>query len=117
MNKPKSIFSLARFISGVFMILALLWLTAGTPFIYAAQKAAKETSQKNCDKETGGEKHPFSNTTEEKSETCCNSLSEYLHEIHTLNHPVALIKKYTKCNPSALYFAYHPELISPPPEV
>jgi hypothetical protein len=96
------------------MILALVWLTVSTPFVYASQQALKQSTQKSSGQNDG---NPFSNTTEEKNESGVNTLSEYLHEIHTVEHvPVVVVKNY-KCHSCSIYFAFHPELISPPPEV
>jgi hypothetical protein len=96
--------------SGIFMILALLWLTVSTPFVYESRQMQKENAQKQSDN------NPFSNTTEEKSESGAGTLSEYLHDPHHMEHLPSLIVKYHKCVPSGLYFAFHPDLISPPPE-
>jgi hypothetical protein len=96
------------------MITALLWLTVSTPFVYAADQAVKKEVQKNAnDRE---DNNPFSNTTEEKNESSVNTLSEYLHELHLVEQNTSIIVKYYKCHPSDLYFEFHPELISPPPE-
>lgn len=99
--------------SGIFMVLALLWLSVSTPFVYQSQQqlaAQKHTSSSASDN------NPFSNTTEEKSESGVNTISEYLHEVHSLEHLPLVVAVYYKCHPSELYFAYHPELLSPPPE-
>jgi hypothetical protein len=94
------------------MILALIWLTVSTPFVYAGQQAMKETQKSSSLNDT----NPFSNTTEEKSESGVNTLSEYLHEIHNIEHiPVLLVKNY-ESHRCSIYFDFHPELISPPPE-
>ena len=84
--------------------------------MYNAQKTQKEMSKqqaKSCDDNS----NPLSNSNEEKTESGVNTLSEYLHEIHITNQPVSILDKYYKCHSSDLYFAFHPELISPPPEV
>jgi hypothetical protein len=101
------------------MILALLWLTVSTPFVYAQQQAKKETAQKQvqqsqADEEESG--NPLSNSNEEKSESGVNTLSEYLHDALSLEHHFVILTNFYKCRPSSIYFEYHPELISPPPE-
>lgn len=96
-------------------MLALLWLTISTPFVNKAYEIKKEISQKFCGPESEEDANLFSNTTEEKNPNA-NSLSEYLHDTQPFEKiSVALIKFY-KCHPADLYFAYHPELLSPPPE-
>jgi hypothetical protein len=102
--------------SGVLMLFALAWLTVSTPFVYADQQAKKEVAKQlslACDEDNG---NPLSNSNEEKTESGVNTLSEYLHEMHVSHRPFSVIDKYYKCHPSELYFAYHPELLSPPPE-
>lgn len=109
--KKASTYSFAKYASGLFMILALLWLAVSTPFVNAAQQVQREHLP-SC----AGDDNPFSNTTEEKSESGTSLLSEYLHEAMPVEHPSILISKIYKCHSQAVYFAYHPELISPPPE-
>lgn len=97
------------------MILTLLWLTVSTPFVYAAQTVKDKVSQQ-CTTQEEECSNPFASTTEEKTESGINALSEYLHEMHILEHSFIIIQKYEKCHADDLYFAFHPELISPPPD-
>ena len=108
-------FSLKSVISSLFMIIALLWLTISTPFVFASQQA----QQKEIQKQAGNyeDKNPFSTTTEEKNESSVSTLSEYLHDLNSMNHHFIVLTRIYKCHTSDLYYAYHPELISPPPEV
>jgi hypothetical protein len=106
-------FSLKSVISSLFMIIALLWLTVSIPFVFASQ----QTQQKEIQKQAGADKNPFSTTTEEKNESSVSSLSEYLHDLNSMNHHFIVLKRIYKCHTSDLYYAYHPELLSPPPEV
>lgn len=99
------------------MLLALAWLTVSLPFVYGNQllhkEAAKETKRSA---EDGDNANPLANTTEEKTESGINTLSEYLHDIHTIEHsPVALSKQY-KHHAADVYLAFHPEMICPPPD-
>ena len=107
--------SLKSVISSLFMIMALLWLTVSAPFVFASQQA----QQKEFPQQTGSceDKNPFSTTTEEKNESSVNSLSEYLHDLNSTNHHFVVLTRIYKCHTSDLYYAFHPELISPPPEV
>jgi hypothetical protein len=118
MKKHKQKYYLLRHrLSSVLMMLALLWLTISTPYVYASQKAqqaiAKQQWQNQQDDDTS---NPLTSTTEEKTEGGANTLSEYLHEAHVLEHGYIIIEKFEKCHAEDLYFAYHPELISPPPD-
>jgi hypothetical protein len=116
MKRSKKIFSALHVASSVFMMLALLWLTICTPFVNEAYEIKKEISQKFPDQQSDEEANLFSNTTEEKNPNA-NSLSEYLHDTQTFEKTSIALTKFYKCPPSDLYFEYHPELISPPPEV
>ena len=86
------------------MVLALVWLTISLPFVYGAQQHLK------CQLEFS------TNTTEEKTESGVNTLSEYLHEAHALVHPESMFKTYYKCHSNDEFVAYHPDHISPPPD-
>jgi len=99
--------------SSLFMILALLWLTVSTPFVYSAQQAQKQI-QKESKQFTGN--NPFSNTTEEKNESSVNALSEYLHEPPSLENNFTFLISLYQDYPSNIYHEHHPELLSPPPE-
>lgn len=90
----------------------LLWLTVSTPYVYEAQQDVL-VSQGLTDEEVP---NPLSNTNEERVETGGNSLSEYLHEPHHYQVPSSIIEVAYKCHPDDLYSAFHPELLSPPPE-
>ena len=108
-------FSLKSVISGLFMIIALLWLTISTPFVFAARQA----QQKEIQKQPGSceDKNPFSTTTEEKNESSVSTLSEYLHDLNSMNNHFIVLTRIYKCHASNLYHAFHPDLLSPPPEV
>jgi hypothetical protein len=95
------------------MIVALAWLTVCLPVVYKAQEIHKELSKQSQQEDNS---NPLTNTTEEKNESSVNTLNEYLHEMHALDHPDVVLVKYFKCNPTDLYLAYHPEAFSPPPE-
>ena len=118
MNKTKPTYYLFKHrLSSVFMIIALLWLTICTPYVYAAHVAQDDlTAQTFGGSQEDDGSNPLTNTTEEKTESGLNTLSEYLHEAHFLEHGFIIITKYEKCHADDLYFAYHPELISPPPD-
>ncbi|OLY93941.1 hypothetical protein SAMN05444008_1112 [Cnuella takakiae] len=113
MATKSSISSNGKWASAILMLLALLWLSVSTPFVYAAQQklAAIEKGISSADDET----NPLAGTNEEKSESGVYALSEYLHETMLAGNVATCLVKYEKCHPSNLYFAYHPELHSPPP--
>ena len=106
--------SVRQFASSLFMITTLLWLTVSTPFVYASRQVQKEFQQQPSGYE---DNNPFSNTTEEKSETGTNLLSEYRHDIHLLERHFTVLKTLYKGHSSQINLQYYPELQSPPPEV
>jgi hypothetical protein len=108
--------NIAKFVSCILMMFALAWLTVSTPFVYASQQqvAAQKAAANGTD--TKGGSNPFANTIEEKPEGGANTLSEYLHDAHEHFHYVPAPEEYSKCHSFDLYYAFHPELISPPPE-
>jgi hypothetical protein len=119
---------LVRWASGIFMMLVLLWLTVSTPFVNAFQMQIAEREQalhKDCKssckekEEAASECNPFANTTEEKTESSASiSFSEeFLHDHHEQLTNLDDILEHAKCGHSALYIAFHGELLSPPPEV
>jgi hypothetical protein len=113
MKGKRKIFSTGQLFSGCLMIITLLWLAVSTPFVYAGQQAVHSSCHH---KGACNDNNPFSNTTEEKSENGVNSISEYLHDTIESECFSLPVQQFYKCHPSDLYFAFHPELISPPPE-
>ena len=117
MKKANSILPLKYLASGIIMLIALLWLTVSLPFVNASQqKLTEQKSLHQDDIDNECDENPFSNTTEEKTESGNSTLSEYLHEFHSPEHGFVILTSFYKCHPADLYFAYHPELLSPPPE-
>lgn len=95
------------------MIATLLWLTVSTPFVYSAKQRMEKQMHHDANAET--EDSPLTNVNEEKSENTI-ILSEFLHEGMDIEQPSMFLAKHFKCYPSDVYFAFHPELVSPPPE-
>jgi hypothetical protein len=121
MQRSEHIYQKGRALAALLMITALLWLTVSAPFVYAAQQASMQLSTLNHSKGSGGDSesaglNPFANTTEERPESGSNTLSEYLHDIHLHLQYDDVPEEHHKCHPSDLYYAFHPELNSPPPE-
>jgi len=119
MRRNQRAYSIFQLSSAIFMILALLWLTISTPFVYADQqqqaksKVVNTSSSENGEEEAG---NPFSNTTEEKNPNN-NSLSEeYLHHDHLEEYFFSIALQYHKCENADTYIAYHGELLVPPPD-
>ena len=117
MKKQRDLYGLRHFVSSWVMLLALLWLTVSTPFVFAAQQQRSDIQKQLFDPTPEEEcSNPFPNTTEEKTESGTSTLSEYLHDMAAQEHSFEILESFFKCHPSDLYFAFHPELLSPPPE-
>lgn len=94
----------------------MAWLTVSFPFVLQQQKLAKEHILLSGIPQEEEVPNPFSNSTEEKTESGINSLSEFLHDHTTHFHNAALVLMHKKCHAADIYIAFHGELISPPPE-
>lgn len=115
MTLYKTILHYRHKLYSVLMLLALAWLTVSLPFVYADQQAQKEAAQKQyATAPIEEDNSSLNNTTEEK--TSSNTLSEYLHDAHTPEHPGSLVIKSYKLHFSDIYIAFHPESICPPPD-
>ncbi len=96
----------------------LLWLTVSTPFVYAQQQHIKKEATHKQDKETSDQSsNPLTSTNEEKSEDSINTISEYLHQAFLVEHHFITLTSFYKCHSSDLYLQFHPETISPPPDL
>jgi len=119
MKQPTTYYLRWHKVSSLLMMVALLWLTVSIPFVYSFQQEVKKEAAKqisSSEENTEDSSNPLSNTNEEKTENGVNTLSEYLHELHLIEHHFTTITTFYKCHPSDLYLAYHPELVIPPPE-
>ena len=115
MRNQENKISLKHLVSCLVMLLALSWLTVSLPVVYKSAQDLVKTSQSGV---SDGDDctNPLTNTNEEKTESGSSTLSEYLHETTHPEENYISITTFYKCHPSDLYFAYHPELNSPPPE-
>jgi hypothetical protein len=107
--------------SAIFMIVALLWLTVSTPFVFASQQqlAKQEKIAKDSQSPISGNEeeaaNPFSNTTEEKNPSSTSFSEEYLHDQQIADNFFSIDLQYHKCENAGTYVAYHGELLVPPP--
>lgn len=117
MASPKTIYNTKHKVSSVFMLLALVWLTVCLPVVYAQQQLQKQQAiAQHLDVPQECDSNPLTNTTEEKTGNSLTSFNEeYLHELYHSENEGLLFKTYYKCHAADVYLAYHPELISPPP--
>jgi hypothetical protein len=119
MNKSK-IYTTVHRVSAVFMILALLWLTVSTPFVFKSQQVCQEHMSENSQSPLQGNEeestNPFGNSTEEKKPGA-NSLSEeYLHDANSDEFVTGAGLRYHNVD-AGTYIAYHGELLVPPPNI
>jgi hypothetical protein len=121
MRKNRKIFSLAQLVSAVVMILALMWLTVSTPFVYNAQQevAKKHKMEKASNPLTAGEeettKTPGGNTEEKNPGSGSSVSEEYIHDNHRTEHFFYISMQYKKGDNAGTYIAFHGELLVPPP--
>lgn len=103
--------------SAALMILALVWLTVSLPLVTRAQQSicAAQTALPGAEEDPGSE-NPFANTTEEKTESGSNTLSEYLHHTEMPSHLSNDGHRHHCMRPYPLYVAFHGETLGPPPD-
>ena len=102
------------------MMVALLWLTISTPFVFVSQqKLAKQDKIADTNSPLSGNEeeaaNPFSSTTEEKNPSSTSFSEEYLHDYYIADHFFSIVSQYHKCEKVSTYIAYHGELLVPPP--
>lgn len=104
------------------MVLALLWLTVSTPFVFNSQQHfAKQSKMADVDSPLSGSEeeagNPLSNTNEEKNPNSTSFSEEYLHDHHQDGHFLLSYLQFHKCMDADTYIAFHGELLVPPPNV
>jgi hypothetical protein len=107
----------ARFISCIFMMLALAWLTISLPVVYSAQQTAeqKRAATTGTEEENG---NPLANTNEEKTSGNSSSFSEeYLHDVHHAEHYITDLSIEYSIEHFHTYIAFYGDLESPPPDM
>ena len=124
MKRNKHKYDLFQLASAIVMIVALLWLTVSTPFVYASQQelAKQQKMAGGADNNlAGNEEEPgnsLNNTTEEKKPSSGNSFSEeYLHHHHMDDLFVSVIPQHYNCENTDVYTAFHGEVQVPPPNL
>ena len=122
MKRNQRTYNVFQLASAVFMILALLWLTISTPFVYASQQKQSQKEKiaitQNSSADTNEEEsstNPFGNTTEEKNSNSTSLSEEYLHDHYVHDHFFFISSKSYKCENVDTYIAFHGELLVPPP--
>lgn len=120
-NKRKTYYSQFHKFTALFLMVALVWLTISTPFVFNAQKAMAEHQHLKADQspvtENEEESNPFGNTTEEKAPSSNVLSEEFLHDCN-LSHYVGLVAaSFHKCENAGIYVAFHGELHVPPPNM
>lgn len=108
---------LAKSVSAIVMIAALLFLTSSNYWAYGLKKQKYAAAfNNNPIEEEPDAGNPVPNPAEEKSNNGLQNLSEYLHEHqHHLEHPVTL-HSFGNRHDIIHYPIHHPELITPPPK-
>ena len=106
--------------SAMCMVLALLWLTISTPFVYASQQKmatyqTKSISISDCNDVEDASK-PLTNSTEEKNSNGNSFSEEYLQHHHEDDYFISISAQYHNCINAGTYTAFHGELLVPPPD-
>jgi hypothetical protein len=119
MNRKKKTYNFFQLLSALGMMLALLWLTVSTPFVYASQlqqaKQEQGCSSPICNSDE--ESNPFGNSTEEKTPSSTSFSEEYLHDTdHSTEFFAGASPNHLSHN-AGTYIAFHGELLGPPPNV
>jgi hypothetical protein len=107
--------------SSFLMMLTLLWLTISAPFVFnSSQETARQKSHStmqlpDSSSEEDGT-NPFGNNNEEKSSGNSSFSEEFLHDHSELDHFNNPTQSFGKNENTALYVAFHGELLVPPPD-
>jgi len=119
MRAGKKTYNSVHILSSVFMMLALLWLTVSTPFVFASQQQSVSYHQSAV----GGDSlpvdeegsNPFGNSTEEKTPGGVSLSEEYLHGHHSADYYFHIASYFHKLADAKVYVAFHGEMLVPPP--
>lgn len=118
MDSKRPTYNLFQKISGIFLILALLWLTASAPFVAEIKNEINKQSGilvYNGIGDTSETTNPYAGLNEEQ---CSGNggFSEYLHEAVTFTLFAEQQLSHKCFVTGEIYIAYYGELLSPPPE-
>lgn len=116
MPKSKQLYSFAEAVSSILMLVLLTWLTVCLPFVNESQQVAKAQTEQGSKETKSDNNNPLNNTNEERSESGTSLLSEYLHEAPVMECHFITLSSSLKGHPAAVYIAFHPDLVIPPPE-
>lgn len=117
MKKDQQLYQLKHITSSMLMLFLLAWLTVCLPYVSKSQQSLDHQLENTTEDipESDNSSNPLTNTNEEKTEST-SLVSEYLHDHFVIEHTFEEIASFRKYRPSALYLAYHPEMVIPPPE-
>ena len=93
------------------MILALLWLTVSTPFVFASQQElAKQDKIGDTQSPLAGNEeeaaNPFSILQKKKHLTSTSFSEEFLHDHHLADHFFSIVSQYHKCENADTYICF-----------
>ena len=101
------------------MIVALLWLTVSTPFVYATQQETHQSQTMAGMNDTPPvaeeESNPLGSTPDEKAPSGVSVSEEYLHDHHSSEYYFSMASNYHKLGDVGVYVAFHGEMLVPPP--
>jgi hypothetical protein len=107
----------ARYTGSIFLMLALLWMTISTSFVYFPVAEKNPGNMEQPVKKQSGDQagNPFSNSTEEKAPSTITITEEYIHHTEHHEHPWFSINKCYGFYSLSAYVAWHGEPLCPPP--
>ncbi|MCR6722412.1 MAG: hypothetical protein NVV59_19450 [Chitinophagaceae bacterium] len=123
MKNEKNTYHPLQYISNVFMMLVLAWLTISAPIVNGAKMESAGTQDyleladmPDNEDPGSGNYNPFGNNTEEKaSNGSAGFTEEYLHHSDDLLHAANLSLQHFRALAAREYTAFHGELLCPPP--
>ncbi len=122
MKRGYKIYSISQLVSAIVMILALVWLTVSSPFVFATQQelAKQQKMEKTAipvtDSEEGSSNSDSSNA-EEKTTGNNSLIEEYLNNNNKGYCLFSASIQYHMSVNSDIYIAFHGEQLVPPPNV
>jgi hypothetical protein len=120
MKKGLKLYSFSQLFAAVFFIMALVWLTLGTSFVYSAQQewAKLQKMSKKASPLSNAENEASNlpgNDAEGKTPVNNTLSEEFIHEHHSAIHFPVKLSTYHNSESADIYIAFHRELLVPPP--
>ncbi|MBL7735398.1 MAG: hypothetical protein JNL51_08065 [Chitinophagaceae bacterium] len=121
MKRNRKATKISVFVSCIFLMLTLTWLTVSLPFALAARQSIQfnKQAEKGIPPEEQKEKtdnNGFANTEEKTSNNLSSLTEEYLHDHDASEAYPRLLAQKHAIESVPIYISFYGELISPPPD-